>query len=101
MGLEFLILGPLEVRRAGLPLDLGPPKRRTLLATLVVHANEVVSFERLVECLWDGEAPATARAVLQNHVHGLRELLGADRLDRVGHGYRLAVMDDELDAARF
>ncbi len=101
MGLEFLILGPLEVRRAGLRLDLGPPKRRTLLAALLVHANEVVSPERLVECLWHSEAPATARAVLQNHVHGLRELLGADRVDRVGQGYRLVVMDGELDSVRF
>jgi DNA-binding SARP family transcriptional activator len=101
MALGFLLLGPLEIRRDGVPLDLGPPKRRALLTRLLLSANEVVPLEALVDSLWGAAPPASAKAVVHNHVHALRVVLGADRLERHGDAYRIVVEPGELDAARF
>jgi predicted ATPase/DNA-binding SARP family transcriptional activator len=100
---EFRVLGPLEVVATGQPLDLGTPRQRTLLGLLLVHAGEVVSYDRVVEDLWDGDPPATARHTLQGYVHRLRRTLGADawRLTTRPPGYQLKVSTGELDAQRF
>jgi predicted ATPase/DNA-binding SARP family transcriptional activator len=100
---EFRVLGSLEVVAAGRPLDLGTPRQRTLLGLLLVHAGEVVSYDRLLEDLWDGDPPATARHTLQGYVHRLRRTLGADawRLTTRPPGYQLKVSTGELDAQRF
>ena len=101
--MEFRVLGPLEVVAAGQPLDLGTPRQRTLLGLLLVHAGEVVSYDRLLEELWDGDPPATARHTLQGYVHRLRRTLGPDawRLTTRPPGYQLKVSTGELDAQRF
>src|SRR5215210_7193598 len=97
---KFLILGPLEVQRDGVPLPLPGPRPRALLAVLLVHANERVSSDRLAEDLWDGRPPATARSALQMHVHALRQALGADLpLRTVPGGYVLTVVSDGTDAS--
>jgi predicted ATPase/DNA-binding SARP family transcriptional activator len=100
---EFRVLGPLEVVAAGQPLDLGTPRQRTLLGLLLVHTGEVVSYDRLLEDLWDGDPPATARHTLQGYVHRLRRTLGPDawRLITRSPGYQLKVATGELDAQRF
>jgi predicted ATPase/DNA-binding SARP family transcriptional activator len=100
---EFRVLGPLEVVAAGHSLGLGTPRQRTLLGLLLLHAGEVVSYDRLVEDLWDGDPPATARHTLQGYVHRLRHMLGADawRLITRPPGYQLKVSTGELDAQRF
>jgi predicted ATPase/DNA-binding SARP family transcriptional activator len=100
---EFRVLGSLEVVAGGQPLDLGTPRQRTLLALLLVQAGGVVSSDRLVEDLWDGDPPATARHTLQGYVHRLRRVLGADawRLTTRPPGYQLKVSTGELDAQRF
>jgi hypothetical protein len=62
---EFRILGPLEVIENGQALDLGGQKQRTLLAVLLLHANEVVSSDQLIEALWEeGPPPTAAKALL-------------------------------------
>ena len=40
---EYLILGPLEVRRAGETVDLGSPKQRIVLGALILARGAVVS----------------------------------------------------------
>ncbi len=99
--MEFRILGPLEVRSDGQPLDLGGTKQRSLLAVLLLHANQVVSQDRLVDALWEGDPPETAHKALQVYVSGLRKLLGKERLETRPPGYLLCVADDELDLCRF
>ena len=101
--MEFRVLGPLEVVAGGQPLDLGTPRQRALLGLLLVHAGEVVSYDRLLDDLWDGDPPATARHTLQGYVHRLRRALGADawRLTTRPPGYQLKVSTGELDAQRF
>jgi predicted ATPase/DNA-binding SARP family transcriptional activator len=106
--MRFGILGPLEV------LDdhervvaLSARKQRVLLAILLLHRNEVVSADRLVEDVWSGEPPATSDKGLQVHVSRLRRVLavaappGEARLLTEGSGYQLVVGAGELDSERF
>ena len=99
--LRFGLLGPLEVREDDEPLALGGARQRALLALLLLHANEVVSRERLVDGIWGEQPPETAANALQVAVHGLRRVLGAQRIETVGGGYRLGVAPGELDLERF
>src|SRR5262245_32032982 len=57
--MEFRILGPVEVVWDGRVVALGPSKQRALLALLLLHVNEVVSRDRLIEDLWGERAPPT------------------------------------------
>ena len=77
--MEFKILGPLEVRQGDRLLACTAPKQRLLLAVLLLHANEVVSSDQLIEALWGASPPNTARKALQMHVSQLRDLLEPDR----------------------
>jgi DNA-binding SARP family transcriptional activator/tetratricopeptide (TPR) repeat protein len=99
--MEFRILGPLEVLSGGKALDLGGQKQRALLAVLLLHANEVVSSERLIDALWEGEPPETALKALHVYVSHLRKLLGKERLETKTPGYLLRTEPNELDLARF
>jgi predicted ATPase/DNA-binding SARP family transcriptional activator len=100
---EFRVLGPLEVVVGGEALRLGTPRQRTTLGLLLVRAGEVVSRDRLVEELWDGDPPGTALHTLQGYVHRLRRVLGPEawRLVTRSPGYQLKVSAGELDAQRF
>jgi hypothetical protein len=51
--LDFRLLGPLEVRDGDRPLPPGGRKQRTLLALLLLHANEVVSSDTFIDGLWE------------------------------------------------
>jgi YVTN family beta-propeller protein len=95
------VLGPLEVRTDGAPVALGGPKQRALLALLVLHANEVLSRDRLVEGLWGERAPATALRSLDSYISRLRTLLGTDRIERRAPGYAFRLEPGELDLERF
>src|SRR6266540_3442637 len=105
MGIDFAILGPLEVRADGRILPLGSPKQRSLLALLLVHANETVSRDRLIDELWGDAPPATVESGFHVYLSRLRRLLdsvgGRGALVRETHGYRLRVGPDQLDATRF
>jgi hypothetical protein len=75
---EFRILGSLDVVENGHPVPLGGSKQRALLASLLLHANEVVSRDRLIDELWGASPPATAPTALQVYVSQLRKALGRD-----------------------
>src|SRR5437763_11623718 len=66
--MEFKILGPLEGRQDDRALAPTAAKQRLLLAILLLHPNEVVSSDRLIETLWGGRPPAGAPKALQMHV---------------------------------
>jgi class 3 adenylate cyclase/DNA-binding SARP family transcriptional activator len=99
--LDFRLLGPLEVREGDVSLALGGRKQRTLLAILLLHANEVVSGDTLIHGLWGEHAPKTAGTALQVYVSNLRKLLPPERLETRTPGYVLHVEPEELDLARF
>src|SRR5262245_10915764 len=104
--MEFRILGPLEVVHDRRLVEIGGQKQRALLAVLLLHANEVVSSDALIDALWGERPPATAGRTLQAHVSRLRKALGengvgpgpAGRLETRGPGYFLQLGDGELDA---
>jgi DNA-binding SARP family transcriptional activator len=99
--MEFRILGPLEVLSEGHVLELGRQKQRALLAVLLLHANEVVSSDRLIEAIWEERPPETAAKAVQVYVSQLRKLIGKERLQTKAPGYLLRVEPDELDSERF
>ncbi|WP_051944613.1 AfsR/SARP family transcriptional regulator [Streptacidiphilus rugosus] len=101
-GLRFGLLGPLAVGAAGAgALDVSSPKVRTLLAVLLLEANQPVSRERLVLALWGETPPATATAALNNAVLRLRRTLGQERVRTAAPGYLLAVEPGEFDVESF
>ena len=77
--MEFRILGPLDVVDGERVVALAGAKHRALLAMLLLHANEVVSTERLIDALWEDEPPETAQKALQVYVSQLRKVLGRER----------------------
>ncbi|MEU0099404.1 AfsR/SARP family transcriptional regulator [Streptomyces sp. NPDC006267] len=106
--MEFRLLGPVSVEAHTGPLPLGPAKRRSLLAALLLSANTPVSLGRLTDSLWDDTPPLHARSVIQGHVSRLRALLlGADaeaygvELVTLGDAYLLRVPETLLDSQRF
>ena len=100
--MEFRLLGPLEVVEHDRLLALGGVKQRSLLAILLLHANEVVSSDRLIGELWGQTPPSTAAKGVQVYVSRLRKELGVEgRLMTQAPGYILRVDASELDLARF
>ena len=99
--MDFHILGPLEVRDDRGEISIGGGKQRALLALLLIHANESLATDRLIDELWGEEPPPTAAKIIQNHVSQLRRVLGNDRLQTLARGYALRVGPEELDVDRF
>jgi DNA-binding SARP family transcriptional activator len=99
--MDYRILGPLEVRREGRTVELGGQKQRALLALFLLHANEVVPADRLIEELWTGEPPESAAKSLQVYVSRLRKQLGEQAVLTRAGGYVLELSDGELDIDRF
>ena len=99
--MRFRILGSLEVLDGQQTVRLGAAKQRTLLAVLLLHANEPVSTDRLIDELWGERAPATADKLVQGYVHALRRQLGAEVLRTRPPGYEIRVDADGLDLLEF
>lgn len=108
-GMEFRMLGPLEVTRQDAPVLLPPGRARTLIALLLVHRRRVVATTVLLDELWRGQPPSTAPHALQVYVSNLRKLLEPDRptgqpwrvLLTRNPGYVIDVPAESLDAGRF
>ena len=103
---EFRVLGPLEVEGDDHELETVTPTQRDLLGLLLVHANEVVSTDRIIDALW-GERASSHVATLHVHVSNLRHALQPDRRGRASviatrsPGYVLQLGPSDLDAWRF
>lgn len=106
--MEFRVLGPVEAGTDdGEPIAVGGPKVKTLLAALVVHANQTLRIDWLADAVWDGHPPPTAAATLHSYVCRLRSRLaetgpdGVDRIHTDADGYRLRVEPGELDSEAY
>lgn len=107
--IEFGLLGPFELLRDGVPLELGPHRQRAVLAALTIHANRVVSLDQLIDELWGEEPPAQAIGTLQAYVSNLRRILEPGRSPRdapkilvtQSPGYVLRIPPEALDVSRF
>jgi predicted ATPase/DNA-binding SARP family transcriptional activator/tetratricopeptide (TPR) repeat protein len=104
MGVEFRILGSIEVGDGDQRVDLGGPRERTLLARLLLAAGQVVSADRIAEDIWAGDPPPQAPSTLRVYVSRLRRALGpagASAVQTQPPGYRLQLEPGQLDADRF
>jgi predicted ATPase/DNA-binding SARP family transcriptional activator/class 3 adenylate cyclase len=101
--MEFRILGPLEASDGRRLIALGGARQRSVLAILLLHGNEVVSTDRLMDDLWGEHPPETAKTALQGYVSRLRKALGPGSSALVTRppGYVLHVEPGRLDRARF
>jgi DNA-binding SARP family transcriptional activator/streptogramin lyase len=100
----FSLLGPLEARRGGEPLPLGGQRQRALLVVLLLHANETVSRDRLVEGVWGDRPPTTKGAALNVYLSKVRKLVSAGSgvaLVTEPQGYALRADPDCIDLHRF
>ncbi|MBI0294358.1 winged helix-turn-helix domain-containing protein [Streptomyces sp. PRKS01-29] len=110
--MDFSLLGPVTVtagpQAAPVELPLGPAKRRSVLAMLLLRPNATVSVEQLISSLWEDEPPAHARTVIQGHVSRLRAALaegGAEdhgvELTTHSSAYLLRIPESLIDTQRF
>ena len=68
----YRLLGPLEVMVDGTAVDLGGPKQRALLAILLLHANQPVQRDVLIDRLWGEHPPAGAEHAVNVYIWRLR-----------------------------
>ncbi|MBT2384356.1 AfsR/SARP family transcriptional regulator, partial [Streptomyces sp. ISL-11] len=106
--MRFSLLGPVTAATAAGEVPLGPAKRRSVLAMLLLRPNTAVALEQLIGSLWEDEPPAHARTVVQGHVSRLRAVLaeaGAEAhgvsLATHGSAYLLRLPEELVDTVRF
>ncbi|WP_412543078.1 BTAD domain-containing putative transcriptional regulator [Longispora sp. K20-0274] len=100
--IEYGVLGPVSVQRDGTQLDLGAPMMRRLLALLLCQDGQAISAEAIIDALWDGAPPPSARKTLQVYVMRLRRALGDSTAVRhTPAGYLLAAAQGAVDAHVF
>ena len=106
--MEFRILGSLEVLDEGRAITLGGSKQRALLVLLLLHPNETLSTDRLVDELWGERPPANAAKSVQMQISRLRKVLAGEAGERLRRlvvtrerGYELRLDPERLDAHRF
>ncbi|MEV5748719.1 BTAD domain-containing putative transcriptional regulator [Actinoallomurus sp. NPDC052308] len=100
--MRISLLGPLEVTDdGGRPVEVGGVRLRTLLILLALEAPRVLTADRLVAGVWDGDPPAGAPNALQSLISRLRRTLPPGAIDSRPAGYRLVVEEDVVDLRRF
>jgi DNA-binding SARP family transcriptional activator len=101
------LLGPVQLPAGGGVVDPGPARQRTVLAALAVDAGRPVPVETVIDRVWGGDPPATARGGLYSYLTRLRRVLAQSptgqsmRLVYGPAGYLLDVDPDEVDLHRF
>jgi len=98
------VLGPTLVRAGGRDIVVRGTRLRTLLAVLLVHANQTVPTDRLAEAVWDAGSQAGRRGNLPSYVMRLRRALGPEAGERLvtrARGYALEVDATELDLLQY
>src|SRR5688500_15225096 len=106
---ELQLLGPVALRVAGRAVDLGPAKQRTVLAALLVDADQPLPTGTLIDRVWGDHPPVSVRSALYSYVARLRRVLRTAahgderplRLDYVPGGYRLALAWHDVHLHRF
>uniref|UniRef100_UPI003F495469 AfsR/SARP family transcriptional regulator n=1 Tax=Nonomuraea bangladeshensis TaxID=404385 RepID=UPI003F495469 len=103
-GLQFGVLGPLDVVIEGRRISIQAPKQRIALATLLLQANTYVSLDQLTMTIWDGKSPLDARSSVHTHITRLRRSIGAAGarlIQTKDQGYLMRIDQESLDILRF
>jgi tetratricopeptide (TPR) repeat protein/DNA-binding SARP family transcriptional activator len=105
--MEFLLLGPVELRVAGRSVPLGGPRQRGVIASLAAEVGATVAVEVLIDRIWGETPPPRARHALHVYIARFRRLLrgegvaGRATVVRRSGGYALQVDPECVDAHRF
>jgi len=99
----FRVLGPLAVTVGETDVTPTAPRQRATLAILLINVGKVVSTDRMIDALWEGAPPATARSALSVHIAELRKHLGSasSRVETVRPGYVLHADGAQIDAVKY
>jgi DNA-binding SARP family transcriptional activator len=106
---EFKVLGSFEVVNGTRGSTPTAPKLRQILVLLLLHANQVVHIDFLIEELWGDNPPSSAVTTAQTYIYQLRKLIARDRLADPGAellvtrqtGYLMRLKSEQLDANVF
>ncbi len=98
---SFQVLGPVGAASFGRAVELGGRRQRCLLSLLLVEPGRTVSSDRLIDELWQGDAPPSAEGTLRVYVSRLRATLGDSSLAASPPGYVLDIEPEQVDAWRF
>ncbi|MFC3452631.1 BTAD domain-containing putative transcriptional regulator [Amycolatopsis speibonae] len=109
MRLRLDLFGPVRAWRGSQEVVLGSAQRRTLLAVLALHANQVVTRTELIDAIWGEKAPSSANGSIYTYISSLRSALDPERTRREaaevlassGAGYCLRVDAESIDVVRF
>ncbi|MDQ1033730.1 DNA-binding SARP family transcriptional activator [Streptomyces sp. V3I8] len=101
--IRFRILGSLECWDGDERVHVGGPVSERVLVMLLLEPQRVLPVHRLVEAVWDEDAPATAAHQVRKAVAELRQRIpgGRDLIVTDGPGYRAAVTTGQLDLLQF
>jgi DNA-binding SARP family transcriptional activator/tetratricopeptide (TPR) repeat protein len=103
--MRFLLLGPVQAWAGDQEVPLRRPRRRAVLAHLLLARSKMVSLDGIEQAVWGGAAPATARAQIQADISALRRAFRdtADATPIVTRpgGYELDRRDLVLDVDEF
>lgn len=96
------LLGPLRIWVRGEDCTPSGRIRKAIVGLLALRSGRVVETETLLDHVWNGSPPPSARASLQMHITHIRRRFPIEgALATVDGGYRLEVAEDRVDAVRF
>jgi predicted ATPase/DNA-binding SARP family transcriptional activator len=99
---ELRVLGPVAIVGDDGVVVSSPAKHARLLAALLIADGRALGIDELVEAVWDGAAPASARKLVQVYVSQLRKALPTDvAIVTRGSAYAVELAPESLDATRF
>lgn len=105
---RYELLGPLRVvSEEGEAASIGAPKIETLLAALLIRADQVVATEQLMTEIWGDEVPRRATAGIHVYISQLRKFLGRSAGSSTSpvvtrpRGYVLRIDSDSVDYRLF
>ena len=104
MAAEFGVLGPVEARIGGCPIDLGHSRQRCVLGVLLVEAGRPVTVEKIIDRVWGEDAPQRASGALYSYLSRLRRAVadaGGVEIKRQPSGYLLTADPQTVDLHRF
>lgn len=102
--MEFGLLGPFFARADEHEVEVGSRRQeRCLLAVLLLAVGQIVSTDRLIDLLWDGRPPDSARGVVHTYVGRLRATLQpfGVRIVTRGGGYVIDADGHSVDTTEF
>lgn len=106
---NIAVLGPVSVTVVGVPARLGGRRPRAILVRLLLAEGRSVDDDQIIEDVWNGRPPRSARQALHTYVRHLRRAIEPGRaprepatvLRRNGGGYCLVIEPGAVDAEHF